>query len=428
MSQRPLRETTVTDNEHAPGTNPSVTPEFTDGSGSTCGSRRTLVFVVVAFLLLISGWSTNHFSTMLVVLRDQADFSTIVVNGAFGIYALGLVPCLLIGGVLADRIGARHIVLTGVLTSAAGNLVILVWQSTPGLFVGRFVIGLGVGLAMSAGTAWAGRLRGASGVVLAGILLTTGFAVGPIASGILAYLLSDAAAVAVPFLVAIALSCLAVLASLLVGDAPATPSLGSAVEVSPTPVEPPHRSIGRALATSIPVALWVFSTATVALVTLTERVAPQVSIGVLLPGLSACIAFSSGLLAQGLARRFEWGPVTGVVAACIAGAGFFLTGLGADAPPVWVFGGAALLLGTAYGLALREGLLDVEAYAPTDRRGTALGIYYIFTYCGFVLPVLFAWLVPTAGYVMPLVVVGVLAFAAAALRGWQIRRGVLDRS
>lgn len=125
-------------------------------------------------------------------------------------------PCLLIGGLLADRFGARPIVVTGSVAAAIGNLVLLVWQTTPGLLVGRLVVGLGVGLTISAGTAWAARLRGASGVVLAGIVMTTGFAVGPIASGIFAYFLTDTATMTVPFVVTIILSGIAAVAALAV--------------------------------------------------------------------------------------------------------------------------------------------------------------------------------------------------------------------
>lgn len=425
MTQRHTRATAVPTHDIAPaGATTRVTT--LNNPDRAAHRRTTVVFAAVALLLLSSGWATNHFATMIAVLRDQELFTPIVVNGAFGIYAVGLVPSLLIGGVLADRLGARPVVLTGALAAAIGNIVILLWQTTPGLLLGRLVIGLGVGLAISAGTAWAGRLKGAAGIVLAGILLTAGFALGPIASGVLSYVLSDAAAVAVPFLVAATLTCLAVIVSLIVGDAKAVPF---------TPVTPPaaraqpprQPSMRRALGTSIPMALWVFSTAIVALVTLTERVADQVNAGILLPGIASLLAFTAGLFAQWLARRFAWGPKAGIVAASIAGAGFLLAGLGAEAPPIWLFVVATLLLGTAYGMALREGLLDVETYAPPQRRGTTLGIYYIFTYVGFAIPVLFSWLLPVTGYVLPLVVLGIMAFSSAIIRAVQIRSGFIDR-
>lgn len=383
------------------------------------------VFTVVALLLFSAGWATNHFSTMVAVLRDQGNFTPLIVNGAFGIYALGLVPCLLLGGMLADRFGARTVVLTGATAAAMGNLMLLLWQTSGGLFLGRFIIGLGVGLVISAGTAWAGTLRGATGVVLAGIVLSAGFAVGPIVSGVLAYFLPTSGAVSVPFIVTVVLSLVAVVAALFVGNRQSHKV--SSLHTTGTTGSQPSGSVRRALATSIPMALWVFSTAAIALITLTERVGSQLDTGVLFPGLAALLAFTAALVAQTLGRRYGWGPKAGVAGALIGAAGLIIAGLGAETPPMWLFFCAVLLLGTAYGMCLREGLLDVEAYAPPARRGTTLGIFYIFTYLGFALPVLLEWLLPVTGYVMPLIVLGVLAVVSALVRLRQLRTGVLDR-
>src|SRR5699024_2323191 len=147
----------------------------------------------------------------------------------------------------------------------------------------------------------------------------------------------------------------------------------------------------------------------------------------LLPGIAALLAFSAGLAAQALARRFNWGPKTGVLAAVFAAAGFIITVLGSSAPPLWLFVLAAVLLGTAYGMALREGLVDVERSAPGARRGTTLVIYYVFTYLVFGLPVLLQWLLPATGYVWPLLILGALALGCALVRAAQCRHGVLAR-
>src|SRR5699024_8844534 len=246
VTQRHTRATAVSTNPTASDTAPTRTAAVAH-LDRIARRRTTVVFAVVALLLLAAGWSTNHFATMIAVLRDQELFTTIVVNAAFGIYAVGLVPSLLGGGMLADRLGSRPVVLTGAFAAATGNMMILLWQTTPGLFLGRLVIGLGVGLAISAGTAWAGRLKGATGMVLAGILLTAGFALGPIASGILAYALSDAAAIAVPFIVAAVLTYLAVVAALIVGDTPTAPAPHLTQPAAP-PRSGHRTSIKRALA------------------------------------------------------------------------------------------------------------------------------------------------------------------------------------
>ncbi|MDN5826574.1 MAG: MFS transporter, partial [Corynebacterium casei] len=85
----------------------------------------------------------------------------------------------------------------------------------------------------------------------------------------------------------------------------------------------------------------------------------------------------------------------------------------------------AVLLGTAYGLCLREGLLGVNTYTPVEKHGTGIGFYYVFTYFGFAFPVLFDVITPRVGYAAPLIVIAVLAFASAILRALQIKRGYL---
>ena len=189
-------------------------------------SARDGLFGAVLVLLLGAGWAANHFASMLGVLREQEHLSDVLLNGAYGIYALGLLPSLLGGGALADRLGARAVVLTGGTVAAIGNGSLLIWHGEVGVLLGRFVVGLGVGLAMSAGTAWAGRLRGAGGAILAGIFLTLGFAVGPIVSGLLAFALQDAAAPSVPFAVTTLFSLATVALALVVARRPPTGARG----------------------------------------------------------------------------------------------------------------------------------------------------------------------------------------------------------
>lgn len=387
--------------------------------------RVNRVFLGVILLLLSAGWAANHFASMIMVLREQLGISSLLLNSAFGIYALGLLPGLLGGGVLADRFGARPVVLTGAVGAATGNLSLLFSHEGAGLLVGRFIVGLGVGLAVSAGTAWAGRLRGAHGVTSAGIALTSGFALGPIASGLLAFTLPASLVVTVPFAVTCLFSVVAVVHAILVGDVRAPVPAPTAPTPRLSTNHPTPRSMSKALAVSLPMAIWVFSTVTTSLVILTARTSSNFGNGVLLPGMASVLSFSMGLGVQALGRRFGWGRVSGIVGALLAATGFALVAYGGEVAPVWVFVLAAPILGAAYGLSLREGLLGIEAYTPPARRGTAIGIYYVFTYLGFGLPVLLDALMPVWGAVLPLLVISALAVGSAMVRALQIRRGYL---
>ena len=81
----------------------------------------------------------------------------------------------------------------------------------------------------------------------------------------------------------------------------------------------------------------------------------------------------------------------------------------------------ALVLGTAYGLCLREGLLDLESLAPPASRGALTGIFYVGTYLGFGLPVLLVVIEPTMGPSLPLVILAAVAAVVAVVRFRRLR-------
>jgi hypothetical protein len=87
-----------------------------------------------------------------------------------------------------------------------------------------------------------------------------------------------------------------------------------------------------------------------------------------------------------------------------------------------VFLVVAVVLGLAYGLCLRQGLVDVEMLSPPSLRGTLTGVFWAVTYLGFGLPVLLVAITPAVGITAPLVVLSALAAAVALLREIQTRR------
>lgn len=415
----------------------------------TSGAR---VFRAVCFLLLTAGWATNHFASMLPVLRLDEHLSSVVVNGAFAIYALGLLPGLLGGGGLADRIGPRGIVLGGSVAAALGNLLMVFWHTELWIMVGRLIVGLGVGLVMSAGTAWAAQIHRITGAAFAGIVLTLGFAIGPIASGVLAFLLPAGARLTVPFIVSVALSAVSIAWAGWVTSArvsgggaharaevsPADPSdrtttsangTGTIVDgsdegredsgvTSATGDRP--RGIGIALLASLTMALWVFACATTSFIVVPSRLHVPAEFVTILPAIAAAIAFSAAIGVQVLARRRNWTARSGVVAAGLTGLGFVAIGLGGDDPSI----GASVIivagLGTAYGLCMREGLTDVNHLAPPERRGLVIGIFYVVTYLGFSVPFTLEFVRPVLGTTLPLFVLAGLAGATAIVRAVHI--------
>lgn len=378
-------------------------------------SRRG--FISVLAVLLSTGWAANHFASLIPVLRVDEGLSHTVLDGVFGIYALGLLPGLLTGGAVSDRVGRAVVVLPGALIASLGTLILLLWHDAPGLMVGRLVVGIGAGLAIGAGTAWAADLRGKSGTVMAGVVLTSGFALGPLFSGLLAQF--AAFPLATPFVVSAVLSVGSVAAAASWSRTPAPTKAAMFTQV-PDRAERSGTGVKVALLWALPLAPWVFASATVSFVTMTARLGDRYS-GPLLPGFAAALTLGAGILVQTAARHRNWGPQAGTTGAALAALGYCLVAVGGAHPALGLFIVCALVLGTAYGLCLREGLLDLESLAPPASRGALTGIFYVGTYLGFGLPVLLVVIEPTMGPSLPLVILAAVAAVVAVVRFRRLR-------
>jgi MFS family permease len=390
-----------------------------EGESVVDGSRpapERYVLPAVLLLLFATGWAANHFTAMLPVLARSEGLSHATLDGAFGIYAVGLLPGLLGGGSLSDRLGRRPLLLWGAAIAGLGNLALLGWHDHIGIFVGRLIVGIGVGVAMSAGTAWSADIGGGSGSVLAGVALSVGFGCGPIVSGLLGQFAESATFV--PFAVTVALSAASVLVGVVFARTPAPTKRCEAVSAE---TGDDGRSVTAALRTALPMALWVFSCATVAMVTMAERMQYRFD-GPWIPSVAAGVTLTAGITIQMAARRGDWGPWSGVTGALTAAAGFGVVAIAGATPSLAVFLLVAGMLGVAYGLCLRQGLIDIETLTPTRLRGALTGVFYAITYLGFGLPVLLVAIRPWTGITAPMLVLTALAVVSAIIRGSQIRR------
>ena len=198
-----------------------------------------------------------------------------------------------------------------------------------------------------------------------------------------------------------------------------TPVSVEAATITPVP-DGAERSVANALLWALPLAPWVFASATVSFVTMTARLGDRYS-GPLLPGFAAALTLGAGILVQTAARHRNWGPQAGTTGAALAALGYCLVAVGGAHPALGLFIVCALVLGTAYGLCLREGLLDLESLAPPASRGALTGIFYVGTYLGFGLPVLLVVIEPTMGPSLPLVILAAVAAIVAVVRFRRLR-------
>ena len=371
--------------------------------------------------LLSAGWATNHFAAMLPVLADVASISKPGLDAAFGLYALGLLPSLLLGGGLSDRHGRRPVVVTGLVLAGLGNLVMLASPTLTGVTVGRLVVGLGVGMVASAGTAWAADQDAAKGAARAGVVLTSGFAVGPVASALITWALPGRPGTLLAFAVPAALTAALAVMCLRVVDrgpsrvaAPPADADGPATATA-TATATGQRRLGPALAAALPMALWVFACVTVAMIVLTERIGAKYA-GPLLPAVAAVLSLGTGVLVQmGMRRAGGW-RAFGVVGAGMATTGFAVAGMAGAQMGFATFVVCSVVLGCAYGLCLGQGLRDVDRLAPLARRGVATGTFYIVSYSGFALPFVLNTYVGSLGASAPMYVLAALAAATAVTR------------
>jgi MFS family permease len=378
------------------------------------------VFVGVLAVLLATGWVANHFAALMPVITDSQNLSTATIDAIFGIYALGLVPGLLVGGRVSDALGRPTVAWSGSTIAVVGTVAMLLSQHSDVLLAGRLIVGAGVGLAMTAGTAWASDLKGPAGAATAGAVLMAGFAVGPFAAGVIAA--AGSLGVRLSFGIAAALLVVAMLIA--IAAVQRTGVTGSAITHDSKRPTSARLSAAPALIWALPLAPWVFASATLGFITIPHRLhtgfpAP------LAAGTAALIVNGSSLLIQVFARTCDWGPQSGTAAALLAALGYAAT---AAAPASMSLAlGLPLLpiLGCASGLSLRAGLIDLETSAPQRVRGALTGVFYAVTYVGFGLPLLLTTLGSAKLSATILAVMAVLALAAAIGRAVRLRRDTL---
>jgi MFS family permease len=366
-------------------------------------SASRLAWVPPAAVLMGVGWGSNQFTPMLLVYRHTLGLGTGMLEAIFGIYALGLIPGLLIGGPLSDASGRRKVVLPAAgLSLLASAVLVASAHSVTLLFLGRFLAGVSSGAVFAAGTAWlreaslppvgtATRNQAVRRVVIA---MTLGFAIGPLVAGILAQWAP--APTIVPYLPHIVLMTL-VLVSLF--GSPETVLVGDrhAVRLSVPAVR--DRRFRRVVA---PMAPWVFAAPAIAFALLPSVVgADRISDAVAIAAVVTTLTALAGVLIQPLAQRLEEHTAsdrTGTVGLIVLGGGLALSAVAAQAQDAWLLVPCAILLGCAYGLCLVAGLLEVQRIADESEVAGLTAAYYALTYLGFAVPYLLAVAAHIASY------------------------------
>ncbi len=342
------------------------------------------------------GWGANQFSSLLLAYKLHRGLSEGTGDALFGVYALGLIPALLLLGPISDARGRRAITCgAGALSGVATGALIAGDHSLVLLYIGRLLAGAASGAAFAAGTAWVKELSVAphdlaadaeAGARRAAIALSAGFGLGPFVAGLLAEWAPH------PLLVAY-LPHLAVVALVLAPGLRAPETVVPQTHGAARSVLVPSARTDRFLRVVSPSAPWVFAAPSIAFAVLPAMIAADLGrfqIG--FAALTAALTLAAGVTIQPLARRVDRAsPGRGLLAGLAATLGGLALAALAVALGSWpLVLPADVLLGAGYGLCLVSGLIEVQNLAAPGELASLTAIFYALTYVGFAAPIAIA--------------------------------------
>jgi MFS family permease len=355
----------------------------------------TRFWLPVAIVVFAIAWGGNEFTPLLVMYRLEFGFSTLVVDGLLFAYVLGIIPALLIGGPLSDRLGRRTLMLPAPFIAIAGSIALGLGHDHAALLVvGRLLSGLSLGLAMAVGGTWIKELSGApwdlaaaptTGVRRAAMSLTAGFAAGAGFAGVLAQWAPHPGSV--PYLLHIAVTLPAAVLLLRVpesrfAEVTAVVSLRDDLRI-------PSAGHRRFWWIIVPLAPWVFGAASSAYAVLPGVMITQAGdYPVAFSALLCVVALGCGFAIQALGRKIDTPDSARAVIVALA---LLLAGMATAVVAtttltiLWALIAAAVL-GMGYGMALVAGLQEIQRIARPDDLAGLTAVFYSLSYLGFVVP------------------------------------------
>src|SRR4051794_21127159 len=328
---------------------------------------RPRPFVVVAcalFVLLLDG---NLPTPLYGVYREELGFSATTLTVLFAVYALALVPSLLVFGQLSDRVGRRPVIVGGLVLAGLGLVLLAAAHSVAALLVARAVQGIALGAAVGTVPAALVELepngdhsRAATAAVLG---QSGGSAAGPLLAGALAQWAP--APLQLCYAVGVGVTVAAIAGVLKVSEP--RPASGRWRLQRPSVPAPIRAGFARSCLTCG--AVWAVGALFLSVVPSYAADLLDTSDLALLGAISA-VMLAMACLAQAAALR---GAITPERAQPL-GLGFLIAGIAAllAAFPLHALAlvlAAAVLAGTGLGLGYFGSQSTINRLAPADRRG-----------------------------------------------------------
>ncbi|WP_198020091.1 MFS transporter [Nocardioides sp. J54] len=383
--------------------------------------------------LFALAWGGNQFTPLLAMYRDLEGYGAATVNLLLAMYVVGLVPGFQLVGPLCNRFGRSTCVRAGLVVSALSSVLLALAPGQPAvLALGRLLAGFAVAVAMVVGTTWVDELTDdaaptGTAARRAATTLTLGFGIGAGVAGCLSQWAPWPRVL--PYLGHVLLVVAA--AVVLRGareTAPPGPGPGRWVDLR---LPRCHRH--RFLWLVLPTAPWVFASAGLAYAIVPELVREETDgLRVAFATLLTVLTLGSGAVVQ------RWVPALGrvtghreaLVGISTMAVGVVLVAVEVHVRSVPLAVVAALVLGSAYGITIVAGLVEVRRIAAEEELPGLTGVFYALTYVGFALPAVLAALLPLVGYGTSTAVLAAccVACALATARGLAAGGAVSSRA
>ncbi|TGA98926.1 acetolactate synthase small subunit [Sporolactobacillus shoreae] len=152
-------------------------------------SNRATLFWLVAYNLFITLLGTNIPSPLLALYKTQWHLSAGMVTLLFAIYAVVVIPTIIISGQLSDQVGRKKLLIPGVFFIIVGSVCFALSTNFMMLLVSRIFQGLSVGMmngvAVAALTELDEKHNRIKAAFIGSMAVTVGNALGPVLSGFL---------------------------------------------------------------------------------------------------------------------------------------------------------------------------------------------------------------------------------------------------